>query len=68
MDTDFDLIKERKTIANVLTVEMAIKTGKSSKNHKIAPRSVKRDRTKTKKSRDISLKQRRSHELTYVDC
>lgn len=57
---DFSLIKKHKTIADVLTVQMAIKAGKSSKNHKIAPRSVKRDRTKTKESKKAALERRNS--------
>lgn len=36
----------RKTRKDILTVGMAIDSNKSSKDHKLKPRSVKRDRTK----------------------
>jgi hypothetical protein len=46
--------KDRKTIANVMTVGHAIKSSKASKNHKIKPRSSKNDRTKTNKAKTFS--------------
>jgi len=45
---DFEVsVKERKTRRDIMTVGQAIKSHKSSKNHKLKPRSVKRDRTKS---------------------
>lgn len=50
---DVDVVEKRRTkISDVMTVHMAIKSSKSSKNHKMKPRSVKRDQTKTRDAKD----------------
>lgn len=55
--------RARKTINGVRTVGEAIKSHKSSKDNKIKPRvhTEKFDRTKTKESREYSIKKARSH-------
>jgi hypothetical protein len=56
------IVKEHKTISNVMTVNMAIKAGKSSKNHKLQiRRSDKMDRTKSKDQKSFTkdMKQQR---------
>ena len=67
IDIDFP-IKERKTISDVLTVNEAIKSKKSSKNHKlhIKRRTDKIDRTKSKENKAISkiISNRISHKGT----
>lgn len=49
VDWDDIMLKplERKTRRDVMTINHAMKAHKSSKNHKLKPRSIKRDRTKT---------------------
>lgn len=49
-------VKERKTIRDVFTVAMAIDSGKSSKDHKLKPRSTRRDRTRSEEAKRASLK------------
>jgi hypothetical protein len=47
--------RARKTLSDVMTVEMSIKCGKSSKSHKLhMNRSHKDDRTKSKDSKNKS--------------
>lgn len=41
------VVKERKTLKNVMGVLEAVKAKKVNKDHKLKPRTVKRDRTKT---------------------
>jgi len=53
--------RERKTIKNVLTVVDAIKSGKSSKNHKMRVRSHKGDRTKSFEAKTHSKRVKASH-------
>jgi len=60
LDTEIPL-KKRPTRADVLTVPEAIKAQKSSKTHKLPPRSVKRDRTKTKEAKKHSQAKNKSH-------
>jgi hypothetical protein len=53
------VVKQRKTIADVMTVGMAIMSGKSSKNHKLKPRNNgKPDRTRSKENRAKSIEKR----------
>lgn len=72
MSANHDVImfrKERKTIKDVLTVWEASSAHKSSKNHKLKPRGEKRDKTKTDKSRAMSIKKRNSHmKCQYGEC
>ena len=51
-------VKARMTRANVMTIPMAVAAKKSSKNHKLKPRSVKRDRTKLIDSKNKSKEMR----------
>jgi hypothetical protein len=52
-------VKQRKTISDVMTVWMSIQSGKSSKNHKLKPRSTgKPDRTRSKENRTRSIEKR----------
>lgn len=53
--------RERKTRAMVMTPLESIMCAKSSKNHKLAPRTPKRDRTKTKEAKAHSKAVRFSH-------
>jgi len=46
--------RERKTKADVMTVYMAIKCGKSSKNHKLHIKSKRVDHTKSDEVKKIS--------------
>ena len=58
-DDDFGcILRPRKTKANILTPEEAIKAGKASKQHKLAPKKPKRDHTKTPEARDHSKNNR----------
>lgn len=50
IDVDVN-IKVRPKLSDVMTVGMALKSSKSSKMHKLKPRSVKRDKTKTKEAK-----------------
>ena len=59
--------RERKTISDVMNVEQSIKHRKSSKFHKLAPRSVKRDKTKTPDAKKFS-KQVKSSKTGYYAC
>lgn len=54
-------VRERKTRAHVLTPAQAVYKNKSSKNHKLPPRSEKRDRTKTKEAKAKTRAIRMSH-------
>jgi hypothetical protein len=45
-------VRERKTRKNVLGVRDAVKANKVNKNHKMKPRTVKRDRTKTEEAKE----------------
>lgn len=46
--------RSRKTIADVMTVQMAIKCGKSSKNHKLKTRnSDKEDKTRSQEKKAL---------------
>ncbi len=49
---DSDDIKRHPIISDIMTIGMAIKSCKSSKMHKMKPRTVKRDQTKTKESKN----------------
>jgi hypothetical protein len=61
---DFEVVpKQRKTRKDILTVGDAIKAHKSSKNHKLKPRSVKRDRTKSPETKSHSKCIKMSHEI-----
>lgn len=64
-DTDFPDIRvqaeERKTRAHIMTPVQAFHTGKVHKTHKLKPRDVKRDRTKTKEAKDHTKAMRFSH-------
>lgn len=61
-DDDIDVsIKERKTRRDILSVGQAVKSKKSSKNHKLKPRSVKRDRTKMPENKTHSKCVKMSH-------
>ena len=51
-------VRERKTISNVMTPIMAIHSNKASKTHKMKPREIKRDRTKTDEGRIKSINKR----------
>lgn len=64
MDNDFQ-VPEHKTKADILTVPMAVKAGKSSKFHKMKPRSPKRDRTKTAEKKTWCKNRRFSHEIVW---
>lgn len=58
-DDKFDMevhVAERKTKADIMGVASAIKANKASKNHKLKPRSIKRDSTKTKTVKDMTKK------------
>lgn len=47
-------VRDRKTRKDILTVGDAIRAHKSSKNHKLAPRSIKRDRTKSTEDKQFA--------------
>lgn len=53
--------KERKVRSDVLTVRDAIMAGKSSKNHKLKPKSAKKDRSKSPEAKKQSKKVKASH-------
>lgn len=53
IEYDMD-VPRKKSRADVFTVCEAIRSGKSSKAHKMAPREIKRDRTKTKEAKKVS--------------
>ena len=53
--------KERKTRADILTPAKAIMVGKNSKDHKLAPRTERKDRTKTKEAKAHTKAKRSSH-------
>jgi inhibitor of KinA sporulation pathway (predicted exonuclease) len=53
--------KQHKSKKDILTVYQALKSQKSSKNHKLKPRTVKRDRTKTPEKKALSKAVRVSH-------
>ena len=53
--------KERKVRSDVLTVGAAIASNKSSKNHKLKPRSEKKDRSKSPEAKAQSKKVKASH-------
>jgi hypothetical protein len=53
--------KERKVRSDVLTVRAAIMAGKSSKNHKLKPKSAKKDRSKSPEAKNQSKKVKASH-------
>lgn len=54
---------KHKKISDVRSVSEAIKSGKSSKDCKIKPRSIKRDKTKTKEAKDFTKQVRYSHSV-----
>jgi gamma-glutamylcyclotransferase (GGCT)/AIG2-like uncharacterized protein YtfP len=47
-------VPERWTRADIMSVKSAVKANKSSKNHKLKPRSFKRDSTKTKDVKNMT--------------
>jgi hypothetical protein len=53
--------KDRKVRSNVLSVRDAIMAGKSSKNHKLKPKSSKKDRSKSPEAKKQSKKVKASH-------
>ena len=53
--------KERKVRSDVLTVGAAIASNKSSKNHKLKPKSGKKDRSKSPEAKAQSKKVKASH-------
>lgn len=56
---DFDMyVKERKTRRDVFTVWDAMKSHKSSKDHKLGMRSVKRDKTKMAEGKEKTMMRR----------
>lgn len=55
MDAFLDIevsVPKHKTRADIMTVGMAVKYNKSSKNHKLKPRSNKRDNSKTQEAKE----------------
>jgi hypothetical protein len=60
VDLEVDVPKH-KHISDVLPVIQALKSNKSSKNCKIKPRSIKRDKTKTREAKSFSKHVRCSH-------
>jgi hypothetical protein len=52
--------RERKTRVDVLTPYEAVKSCKTSKNHKLKPKTANRDKTKTAKSKTFSLNKKYS--------
>jgi len=60
-DDYYVTVKPRKTIKNIMTPAQAIRCNKASKLHKLKPRSVKRDKTKTVTSKAFSKKRSASH-------
>ena len=56
-------MQRRMTRANVMTIPMAVAAKKSSKDHKLKPRSVKRDRTKMIDSKNKSKEIRAARSL-----
>jgi hypothetical protein len=64
---DIDVkVPVRKTRANVLSVQEASKCCKSSKNHKLKPRTPKRDKSKTKEAKQFTKSVRMSHSTQNV--
>ena len=62
LDEDYECKpKERKVRSDVLTVGAAIMSNKSSKNHKLKPKSTKKDRSKSPEAKGQSKKVRASH-------
>lgn len=53
--------KERKVRSDVLTVCQAVASSKSSKNHKLKPRSNKKDRSKSPEAKTQSKRVKASH-------
>lgn len=62
MDTEC-LVVEHKTLKHVMTVTMAVKAGKASKNHKLHVRPSREDRTRSDAARRVSLVRRRWHQI-----
>jgi hypothetical protein len=63
-DMDMDIVVQpRKTRRDILTPFDAIKACKSSKTHKLRPRSPKRDRTKTQEAKGHTKQVRRAHAM-----
>jgi hypothetical protein len=57
------VLKVRKTKSDIMSVSEAIKSNKSSKNHKLNPKpSKKADRTKSKESKQKTLLKKHSHQ------
>lgn len=65
LEEEYDLVtvvpKMRLTRKDVLTPDEAVKANKASKMHKLKPRSVKRDLTKTKEKKTTSKRVKMSH-------
>lgn len=70
MDYDNELFfaKPRKTIRDVITVAMAIDMHKSSKMHKLKPRTPKRDHTKMAEAKQKSKAKRMSVSIKQSSC
>jgi hypothetical protein len=67
---DFDVkVPENKGKKDIMTPMMAIKSSKSTKDHKLKPRSNKRDRTKTDEAKTRAKNRRYSHSCieTWMD-
>lgn len=60
-DDDYVRIPSRKTRSNILTPREAVKCNKTSKTHKLKPRSNKRDKTKMDDGKIKSKARRASH-------
>lgn len=58
--------RERKTRKDIMTVYMAIVAKKSSKDHKLKPRSIKRDRTKLAEAKRSTVE--RKNERAIREC
>lgn len=66
MDAFLDIevsVPQHKSRADVMTVGMAVKHNKSSKNHKLKPRSNKRDHSKTQDAKEYTRSRHKSLHL-----
>jgi hypothetical protein len=61
-------MRDRKTRRNVLGVRDAVKSNKATKNHKLKPRSNKRDRTKTEDAKERTKSDIRSRASLDIDA
>lgn len=63
MMIDECLQKTKKSRSDIMTIPMAVAAKKSSKLHKLKPRSVKRDRTKTEEGKNKTKERKAARDM-----